>query len=195
MFRHAGCKTIPKIFRQPPETQPRNNMITNLEQLYFDQISDLYSAETQLLKGLPEMAAHATSPELRDAFNSHLEETRDQVVRLREISERHGIAIDGVTCEAMRGLLIEAKKHLVETVPGDVRDAVLIASGNRIEHYEIAGYGVAKAFAASLGFGDDADALNETLQEEGAADAAITKIATGGIFRSGVNEAAASLVG
>ena len=169
-------------------------MITNLEQLYFDQISDLYSAETQLLKGLPEMAAHATSPELRDAFTHHLKETREHVLRLQEISDKHGINCQNVTCEAMRGLLIEAKKHLVETVPGDVRDAVLIASGNRIEHYEIAGYGVAKAFAASLGFGDDADVLDKTLQEEGAADATITKIATGGIFSSGVNEAAAALV-
>lgn len=165
-------------------------MITNLEQLYFDQISDLYSAETQLLKSLPEMAAHATTPDLRDAFANHLEETREHARRLRNIGDRHGIAIDDVNCDAMRGLLVEAKKHLTETVPGDVRDAVLIASGNRIEHYEIAGYGVARAFAESLGFGTDADDLNRTLQEEGAADAAITKIATGGIFRSGVNEAA-----
>ncbi len=165
-------------------------MITNLEQLYYDQISDLYSAETQMLKALPEMVAHATNPELKEAFSDHLKETKAHADRLREITERHGIPANTVTCEAMRGLLIEAKKHLVETVPGDVRDAVLIASGNRIEHYEIAGYGVARAFAASLGFGDDADLLNTTLQEEGAADAAITRIATGGIFRSGVNEAA-----
>lgn len=190
---HTVCEWIPKICRPTPQAHPTNIMITTLEQLYFDQISDLYSAETQLLRGLPEMAAHATSPELKDAFNNHLNETREHVTRLKVISERHGILIDGVTCEAMRGLLIEAKKHLVETLQGDVRDAVLIASGNRIEHYEIAGYGVAKAFAASLGFGDDADLLDETLQEEGAADAAITKIATGGIFTSGVNEAASML--
>jgi ferritin-like metal-binding protein YciE len=165
-------------------------MITTLEQLYFDQLRDLHNAETQLVSALPEMAAHATCTELRDAFNNHLEETRQHVERLNRILNNHGIAGDSVVCDAMKGLIKEAKKHLTETTPGDVRDAVLIASANRIEHYEIAGYGVAKAFASTLGFGDDADILDETLQEEGNADEEITKIATGGIFRSGVNEAA-----
>ena len=165
-------------------------MMTTLEQVYFDQISDLRSAETQLLGILPKMAADATCPELRDAFNDHLKETKVHVERLDVISERHGISFMDVTCEAMRGLLIETRKHVAETQAGDVRDALLIASANRVEHYEIAGYGVAKAFASCLGFGDDADLLDETLQEEGAADATITKIATGGIFRSGINEAA-----
>jgi ferritin-like metal-binding protein YciE len=165
-------------------------MITTLEQLYLDQIGDLLSAETQLIKALPEMVSHATNEELRNAFDSHLEETRNHADRLRTICGRHGISGEGVVCEAMRGLIIEAKKHLADTTPGDVRDAVLIASGNRIEHYEIAGYGVAKAFANCLGFGDDADLLDETLQEEGAADHKLTKIATGGIFTSGINEIA-----
>ena len=165
-------------------------MMTTLEQVYFDQISDLRSAETQLLGVLANMASDATCPELRTAFTDHLQETRGHVDRLAIIADRHGISHNDVTCEAMRGLLIEARKHVSETQPGDVRDAILIASANRIEHYEIAGYGVAKAFASCLGFGDDADLLDETLQEEGAADALITKIATGGIFRSGVNEAA-----
>jgi ferritin-like metal-binding protein YciE len=170
--------------------KPTKDMITNLEQLYHNQIRDLYSAETQLLGMLPQMAAHATCRELRDAFKDRLQETHTHCARLGKISERHGITHDSVACEAMKGLLLETKKHLTETVPGDVRDAVLIASGNRIEHYEIAGYGVAKAFANCLGFDEDADLLNETLQEEGDADAAITKIATGGLFRSGVNHAA-----
>lgn len=165
-------------------------MITTLEQLYFDQIADLYSAETQLMTMLPQMVSHATCKELREAFQDHYEETKIHCERLGVIMERHGITQQETTCEAMRGLLIEAKKHLLETEPGDVRDAVLIASGNRVEHYEIAGYGVAKAFAACLGFGDDVDLLHETLQEEGAADHKLTEIATGGIFRSGVNEAA-----
>lgn len=165
-------------------------MMTTLEQVYFDQIADLRSAETQLVGVLARMAAEATCPELREAFNSHLRETEVHVTRLNGIVDRHGIHHLDVPCEAMRGLLMEAKKHVAETLPGDVRDALLIASANRIEHYEIAGYGVAKAFASCLGFGDDADLLNETLQEEGEADAIITKIATGGIFRSGINEAA-----
>ena len=165
-------------------------MMTTLEEVYFDQINDLRSAESQLLGILPKMAADATCPELRDAFTNHLKETQAQSDRLDVISERHGISHMEVTCEAMRGLLIEARKHMGDTQPGDVRDALLIACANRVEHYEIAGYGVAKAFASCLGFGDDADLLDATLQEEGAADATITKIATGGIFRSGVNEAA-----
>jgi ferritin-like metal-binding protein YciE len=165
-------------------------MMTTLEQVYYDQISDLRSAETQLLGILPKMATDATCPELREAFTNHLQETQRHVERLDMIVERHGIADINETCDAMRGLITEARKHVGDTEPDDVRDALLIASGNRIEHYEIAGYGVAKAFASCLGFGDDADLLDKTLQEEGAADAAITKIATGGVFNSGVNEAA-----
>ncbi len=164
--------------------------MTTLEEVYLDQINDLRSAESQLLEVLPKMAADATCPELRDAFADHFKETQNQSKRLEVISERHGISHNDVTCEAMRGLLIEARKHVSDTEPGDVRDALLIACANRVEHYEIAAYGVAKAFASCLGFGDDADLLDETLQEEGAADATITAIATGGIFRSGVNEAA-----
>ena len=165
-------------------------MITNLEQLYFDQIRDLYSAETQLLGMLPQMAAHASCRELRHAFKDHLQETHTHCARLETITERHGISHETVACDAMRGLLREVLKHLTQTIPGDVRDAVLIASGNHIEHYQIAGYGVAKAFANCLGFPKDAGLLNETLREETAADAAISSIATGCLFRSEVNLAA-----
>lgn len=165
-------------------------MMTTLEEVYFDQIADLRSAETQLLGVLPKMASDATCPELKDAFTNHLRETQAQSDRLTVIAERHGITHQEEVCDAMRGLITEAKKHVANTQPGDVRDALLIASANRVEHYEIAAYGVAKAFANCLGFGDDADLLDLTLQEEGNADATITKIATGGIFRSGVNEAA-----
>lgn len=170
--------------------KPSENMITSLEQLYFDQIRDLYSAEMQLLGMLPQMAAHATCRELRNAFNDHLQETHTHCARLRIISERHGTPRQTMPCDAMRGLLRQVMKYLTQTVPGDVRDAMLIASGNRIEQYEIAGYGVAKEFAECLGFAEDVCLLNETLAEEAAVDAAITKIATGGLFRRGVNEAA-----
>ena len=165
-------------------------MITNLEELYFDQIKDLYSAETQLIAALPTMITHATSPGLRKAFTHHLEETKQQRDRLELIAASHGIGLDGVECEAMRGLIRESKKHLNDTLEGDVRDAVLIASANRIEHYEIAAYGVARSFSRSLDFWDDAEYLDESLREESAADDAITKIATGGLFHKGVNEAA-----
>ncbi len=165
-------------------------MITNLEQLYYDQIRDLYSAETQLTSALQEMASNASNEELRKAFEMHLEETRHQRARLEKICSRHGMTPEGEECDAMRGLIKEAKKHLSETTPGDVRDAVLIASANRVEHYEIAGYGVAKTFAKCLGFSDDVSLLDESLDEESAADEKVTKIATGGMFTSGVNQAA-----
>jgi ferritin-like metal-binding protein YciE len=165
-------------------------MITNLEQLYFDQIRDLYSAETQLLTALPEMAGSAINGELREAFNHHLQETRGQRKRLEEICATHGIDPEGEDCAAMRGLVKEATKHVANTLSGNVRDAVLIASANRVEHYEIAAYGVARTFARTLGFMDDARLLDESLDEEGAADHKITRIAMGGIFHPGVNEAA-----
>jgi ferritin-like metal-binding protein YciE len=165
-------------------------MISNLEELYYDQIRDLYSAETQLLSALQEMASNASAPELREAFSEHLEETRRHVERLRDIGQRHNFDCDGTTCEAMRGLIREAKTHISETVTGNVRDAVLIASANRVEHYEIAGYGVARSFAGCLGFDDDRDILDTTLDEESKADTKLTKIATGGLFGSGINQAA-----
>ncbi len=165
-------------------------MITNLEQLYFNQIHDLCSAESQLLGMLPQMAAFASSPDLRDAFKDCLRHSRAHFTLLEEIREEHGISHETITCDAMKGLVLETKKHLTKTVPGDVRDAVLIASGNRIEHYEIACYGIAKAFADCLGFDHDSRVLAEMLQDASEADMAITRIATGGFFRSGVNQAA-----
>ena len=165
-------------------------MINNLEELYYDQIRDLYSAETQLLNGLQEMASNASSPELREAFSNHLEETRHHVERLQEIAQRHNFDCEGTTCEAMRGLIREARSHISETQTGDVRDAVLIASANRVEHYEIAGYGVARSFADCLGFDDDSNTLEATLDEESKADQTVTKIATGGLFGKGINQSA-----
>lgn len=165
-------------------------MINNLEQLYHDQLRDLYSAETQLIEALPQMADHAADNELKEAFSMHLKETREHRDRLQQICRRHGIEPEGEECDAMRGLIKEAKKHVGETTTGNVRDAVLIASANRVEHYEIAGYGVARSFATALGFDDDVDLLEKTLEEESEADSKVTKIATGGLFKAGVNEAA-----
>lgn len=165
-------------------------MINTLQELYYDQLRDLYSAETQILDALREMVSHATDPELREAFGAHLEETHNHVERLRMLGQRHGFACGGNTCEAIYGLIREAKTHVSKTTPGNVRDAALIASANRIEHYEIAGYGVAKSFADCLGFDEDRRSLEASLHEESQADQTITKIATGGLFRPGVNDAA-----
>lgn len=165
-------------------------MINNLQQLYIDQLRDLFSAETQLIAALPDMAANATDEGLRDAFNHHLDETRTQRARLQEICGFHSAAPEGEDCDAMRGLIKEATKHVANTEMGSVRDAVLIASGNRVEHYEIAAYGVARAFAECLGYDEDVRLLTKSIEEEGAADQTLTKIASGGLFRQGVNEEA-----
>ena len=165
-------------------------MITNLQQLYQDQLRDIYSAETQLIAALPEMASNASDPDLREAFTKHLEETHEQKRRLEKICSDLGIEPAGEDCDAMRGLIKEAKKHVAATTTGDVRDAALIASANRVEHYEIAAYGVAKAFADALGYDEASSLLNDTLQEEGDADKVLTKIATGGLFSRGVNQEA-----
>lgn len=165
-------------------------MITDLKQLYFDQLHDIQSAETQLVSALPKMRDAATCEELKEALASHLEETRHQLERLSTIFTTHGIISKGESCEAMKGLLREGDSHVANTLAGDVRDAVIIASANRVEHYEIAAYGVAKAFAGVLGFSDDVKLLDESLDEESNADKVITKIATGGLFSDGVNAAA-----
>ena len=165
-------------------------MINNLQQLYQDQLRDLYSAETQLIAALPEMVSNSTDQDLKNAFSQHLEETREHRQRLERICGDLNIDPFGEECEAMRGLIKEAKKHLASTAPGDVRDAVLIASANRVEHYEIAAYGVAKAFADALGYDEASNLLDKTLQEEGHADHTLTKIATGGLFSRGVNQEA-----
>ncbi len=164
--------------------------INNLEELYYDQLRDLYSAETQLVAALPDMVSNASNDELREAFSTHLVETKGHVVRLDELFADHGISRDGEECDAMRGLIKEAKKHIESTIRGEVRDAVLIASANRVEHYEMAAYGATKAFAEVLGFDKAVSLLDKTLQEEGNADKVITQIATGGMFSPGINVAA-----
>jgi len=165
-------------------------MITNLEQLYFDQLRDLYSAESQLIAALPDLANSVSDPELKKSFQKHMGETRTHRTRLQDIFSRHGLNPGGEECEAVRGLIREARKHVTRAKAGHVRDAVLIAVANRIEHYEIAGYGTARAFAECLGYVDDADILGTSLEEEADADDAMTRIATGGLFKTGINEAA-----
>lgn len=192
VFKGSWVGTKPagnrRAFARKSETEKA--MIENLKALYYDQLRDLYSAETQLIDALPKMVEKATDADLKEAFSDHLQETRRHKERLVEICRRHGISPEGEVCDAMKGLVKEAEKHGGETEAGAVRDAVLIASANRVEHYEIAGYGTAKTYADVLGFDDDVKQLDETLDEESKADKLVTKIATGGLLRDGVNEAA-----
>jgi len=164
--------------------------LQTLNDLFVDQLQDLYSAERQLVEALPKMASAASHDELREAFEQHLNETQDHVNRLSEIFGGLGVAPSGVQCEAMEGLIREGER--VVSAEGDptVRDAALIAAAQRVEHYEIAGYGTARTLADELDLDDAQDLLDQTLDEESNADKLLTKIATGGMLKAGINERA-----
>ena len=158
--------------------------VGNLEELLIDELKDLYSAEKQIVRALPKLAKSATNPELSEALLSHLEETKGQVVRLEKIAELVGKKLVGKTCVGMKGVLEEGSEVLEDTDEGAIRDAALIAASQRVEHYEMAGYGAARNFAKLLGKTDIASLLEETLEEEKSADKKLTSIA------SSVNEQA-----
>jgi ferritin-like metal-binding protein YciE len=148
--------------------------------LFEHELKDLYSAEKQLTKALPKMARATTNDELRQAFEMHLEETEAQIQRLEKIFEQLDIACGRVEkCKAMEGLIEEGKKIMEEDLEPSVLDAALICAAQRVEHYEIAAYGCARTFARQLGHDDIADLLQETLDEEGATDKKLTKLAEG----------------
>lgn len=151
--------------------------IKSLDDLLIDQLRDLYNAETQLIKALPKMVKNASAPELKAAFESHLEETRRQVERLVQVFESLETKAKGKTCKAMEGIIEEAKEILEEDVAEDVLDAALISAAQRVEHYEIAGYGTVRSWARQLGHQKAAKLLEQTLHEEEAADRKLTKIA------------------
>src|ERR1700728_4111425 len=150
--------------------------VENLQELLIDELKDLYSAEKQIVRALPKLAKATTSPELSEALLSHLEETRGQVERLEKISEMVEKKLTGKTCVGMQGVLEEGSEVLEDTEKGEVRDAALISACQRVEHYEMAGYGSARDFAKLLGMEDVAGLLQETLAEEKAADKKLTEI-------------------
>ncbi len=151
--------------------------IATLHDLYVEELKDLYSAEHQILKALPKMAKAASHEELAQAFKDHLAETKVQVERLEKIFKKLGVSPKGKTCKAMEGLLEEGKDVMAEDAEPAVLDAALIASAQRVEHYEMAGYGCVRTFARLLGYDDAADMLQETLDEEGTADKKLTDLA------------------
>lgn len=153
--------------------------IETLRDFYIEELKDLYSAENQLLKALPKMHKAATSPELRKAFEGHLTETQGHVDRLDKIFADLDVSPKGKLCKAMEGLIAEADETMKQEMPDAVKDAALIAAAQRVEHYEMAGYGCVRTYARVLGEDDAAELLNETIQEEGAADELLTEIAEG----------------
>lgn len=141
-----------------------------LEDLFEHQLKDLYSAETQLINALPKMMKNAHDMDLKKAFEGHLEETKDHKKRLEKICKKLDINPDGEKCKAMEGLIKEADGFIKEDADKDVKDAGLIAEAQRVEHYEISGYGTAVRYAQELGHDDIAGILKETLDEEYGAD-------------------------
>jgi len=148
-----------------------------LEDLLAHELKDLYSAEKQILKALPKMMKAATSEDLKEALENHLTETEEQVSRLDEIFKKLDLPTRVPKCAAMEGLIEEGKEILEEEMEDIVRDAAIIAACQRVEHYEMAGYGCARTFAQQCGHQEIADLLQETLDEEKAADEKLTQIA------------------
>jgi ferritin-like metal-binding protein YciE len=148
-----------------------------LEELLIDELKDLYNAENQIIKALPKMAKAAGSPDLRRAFERHLEETRRQVERLDQIGEQLEVKLTGKKCHGMEGLIEEGKEIMSEDLEANALDAGLIGAAQKVEHYEIAAYGTARAHAEMLGYTKVARLLQQTLNEEGATDKKLTQLA------------------
>lgn len=159
-----------------------------LNELFEDQIKDLYSAENQLLKALPKMAKKAKTPGLKKGFETHLKQTQEHVDRLLKIAEMWEFKPSGKKCKAMEGLIEEGKEILEEEGEESVIDAGLIAAAQRVEHYEISSYGTARAMAERLGCSETAEILAKTLKEESETDKLLTEISEGSVLKNAPTE-------
>lgn len=162
---------------------PTRKSANPLEELFSETLKDIYFAEKQILRALPKMAKEATTPELKQAFETHRDETEGQVERLNQIFEMMSRPARGKTCEAILGIIDEAKEFMDDFKGTDALDPALVASAQTVEHYEITRYGALKSWAKELGFEDAAKLLDETLQEEIKTDKLLTKLATQGLNR------------
>jgi ferritin-like metal-binding protein YciE len=153
--------------------------INTLEEAFVDEIRDLYDAEKQLVRALPKMARAASSQELRDAFREHLEVTKGQVGRLGQIFETMGQKARSKPCKGMKGLLEEGQEIISEDTEEHIGDLALIGAAQKVEHYEISGYGTLRTFAQAMGQKEVAQLLDQTLKEEEATDKKLTMIAKG----------------
>ena len=150
--------------------------VNSIEKLFVEELKDLYSAENQLTKAIPKLVKAAASPELKTALQNHLRETEGHVQRLEQICSMLSVSPKGKSCEGMKGVIEEGSSMLSETDEGDVRDAALISAAQRVEHYEMAAYGTVRSYAELLGQSEIAELLEETLEEEKAADQKLTSI-------------------
>jgi ferritin-like metal-binding protein YciE len=149
----------------------------SLKQLYVDELKDLYSAETQLVKALPKMAKASSNSELRQAFEEHLQQTTEHVARLEQIFETLEEKATGKKCLGMEGLVKEGGEAIEEDYSDDIKDSAIIGAAQRVEHYEIAGYGTVRALAELLGEDEHVSLIEETLEEEKKADEKLTQLA------------------
>jgi ferritin-like metal-binding protein YciE len=161
-----------------------------LNDVLEEQLEDLHSAETQLIQALPKMAQAANHEPLREAFEHHLEETREHLSRVQEALGEIGVSNPTEVCKGMQGLIAEGEEIIQMGGDPTASDAALIAAAQRVEHYEIAAYGTARQLADDCGLDGIKDLMDQTLDEESQADKLLTKIATGGMFKSGVNQQA-----
>lgn len=164
--------------------------VKTIDDMFLSELQDIYHAEKQLTRALPKMAKAASSPELKQAFESHLEETKGQIDRLEQVFQLLDKRSRGKKCEAMEGLIEEAKEQMEEIEDPAVLDCALVIAAQKVEHYEIAGYGSMHALAKALGQTEIAALLSETLSEEKAADEKLTKLAAGSVNKKAMQKAA-----
>jgi ferritin-like metal-binding protein YciE len=174
--RHGDCEEFQTRFFTNSTNHKNMSKLTSMDSLLTQEIKDLYNAETQLVKALPKMAKAATSPELKKGIQTHLEETKVHVERLEQIAKIMDITPRGKTCKAMKGLVEEGAEVIEEEGDDTLRDLALIVAAQKVEHYEIAGYGSARSLAEAAGLDDVAEILQTTLDEEGATDKKLTEL-------------------
>jgi ferritin-like metal-binding protein YciE len=187
--KKTAAKTARTIGRKKsvPQTKPSKKVThyeteeSKLMKLFEDELKDIYWAEKALTKALPKMIKNATSPDLKEAIQNHLEETEEQVRNVERVFQLVGKKVSAKKCEAMNGLLKEAEEIMKECEKGSMRDAGIISAAQKVEHYEIATYGTLKTFALTMGNQEAADVIEEILNQEKNADLTLTGIAEAGI--------------
>lgn len=186
-LRRTATET--QLGKSRDHNQTKGNMsLDTLEKLYISELRDLYSAENQLLKALPKMAKEASSPELKDAFEKHLEQTKGHVERLEELFGQLAESPKGKTCQAMKGLIEEGSEILNEEGEDSVLDAGLIVAAQKVEHYEIASYGSVRTFANLLGQDEAATLLQSTLDEESETNEVLNQLAESVVNQEALTE-------
>lgn len=164
-----------------PEANTAHMELQTLKDLYLHELKDLFSAEQQLIKALPKMAKAASDKELATGFKEHLEQTRGHAQRLEQILSSHKATTEGSKCKGMAGIVAEGAEMIEEEADDEVKDAGLISAAQRVEHYEMAGYGTARAYAELLGDQEGAELLQTTLEEERQTDQKLSKLAKSAI--------------